>query len=293
MDEINYINLYEVFDNESDMLYHKQDSHWNNMGAAIVQQNILDNIGKEYVPFSHGEYYYVDDYIGDLDESLHPLTSYPEKEYVFDRMFTFKYGEGLKDVTEVNIYTTNESKKGSVLMFRDSFGNTLIPFMAEEFAKGYFTKNVPYRMDLVKEYDLCVLEIVERNLDTFQKSAPIMDAPYRTLEGNVDKYNSDKITINLSQCGKYTKISGVLDQNYVDDDSYIYIMLSNDSTTYIYEAFPLYEQDISNVTCDYGYVLYLDYNNILHGEYEVSIITQKNDIDMVSQSIYKLNAIGK
>lgn len=290
LSNLSYLDLFEVFNNESEVLYHKKDSHWNNMGAAIVQDELFSFLGKDHKSFRDVDYTNVNNYVGDLDEALHPLTDYFEKQIVFADDFTFSYiGDNVK-TTDYEIFSTNPTKKGSIIMFRDSFGNSLVPFVAEEFEEGYFTRNVPYRIDYVDKsnYDFCVLEIVERNLNVFQKIAPVMPAPLRTFEGDVYQYTSDKITIEEQPYENYIKLSGVLDKNYVGEDSNINVMLTSNSKQYVFEAFPVYEKDVVKVTNDYGYVIYLDKEMIEADNYQVQILTKMDGKDFLSTNIYEL-----
>ena len=41
---------------------------------------------------------------------------------------------------------TEAQKDGSMLMYRDSFGESLLPFVADEIGQGYFSRLVPYNL---------------------------------------------------------------------------------------------------------------------------------------------------
>ena len=83
------------------------------------------------------------------------------------------------------IETENPSKAGSLLMFRDSFGNSLYPFMAEEYGRALFSRSMPYQLGLLEQTgaDTVVVELVERNLDYLAVRAPVFPAPERQLAG--------------------------------------------------------------------------------------------------------------
>ena len=57
-------------------------------------------------------------------------------------------------------------------MFRDSFGNALYPFMAEDFREATITRQMPYPLAQVQAGDTVVVEIVERNLANLLKYPP-------------------------------------------------------------------------------------------------------------------------
>ena len=53
-----------------------------------------------------------------------------------------------------------------ILVFRDSFGRAMIPYMGEVFDACTFNRSTPYDMSVVEdtECDYVLIEIVERNL---------------------------------------------------------------------------------------------------------------------------------
>ena len=117
---------------------------------------------------------------GDLNRMLY--TYYGEKEmdtyYKVDQ--NFSYVTATESVEDAWIETRAEGKKKTLLMFRDSFGNTLIPYVANQFGKATFSKESPYRLEkLVAEQrpDLIIMEKVERNLRDYITQPPIVEAP--------------------------------------------------------------------------------------------------------------------
>lgn len=66
----------------------------------------------------------------------------------------------------IQIDTTNEQKEHSLLMFRDSFGNALYPFLADSFGHSRFSRKMPYPLTMMQEVnaDVVIVEIVERNI---------------------------------------------------------------------------------------------------------------------------------
>ena len=85
------------------------------------------------------------------------------------------------DVTAVTVETTNKDKQKGLLCYRDSFGNSLIPFLANEFKHCTFSKSAIYSIDRLaaSDYDVCIIEVVERNITNLVKFAPVMPAPLR------------------------------------------------------------------------------------------------------------------
>ena len=76
--------------------------------------------------------------------------------------------------------TENPSGTGSLLMFRDSFGNTLLPLFAQSCRSACFSKATPYQLEkylTAQTPDTVIVEKVERNLADFAADPPIMTAP--------------------------------------------------------------------------------------------------------------------
>ena len=122
-------------------------------------------------------------------------------------------------------------------MFRDSFGNTLYPFMAEDFGHAVFSRSMPYQMALLEEsgVDTVVIELVERNLNYLVESAPIFPAPERLLSGQPPQ-GAAAASITAADDGRLAgciRLEGTL-SGPIDVDSPIYIQLG----ALLYEASP-------------------------------------------------------
>lgn len=148
-EQVSYGDLYETLSEEKEVLYHKRDSHWNNKGAAVAAEILLSSLKKEHVSYKEEPYTIKTDFTGDLDEMLYPLATTPEEEVYYDRQTTFAYVGEVGSNFDPKITTVNPVKEGSLVMFRDSFGNALLPFMADAYSSAYFSRGVPYQMSEV------------------------------------------------------------------------------------------------------------------------------------------------
>ena len=124
-EQVSYGDLYETLSEEKEVLYHKRDSHWNNKGAAVAADTLLSSLKKEHVSYKEEPYTIKTDFTGDLDEMLYPLATTPEEEVYYDRQTTFAYVGEVVSNFDPKITTVNPVKEGSLVMFRDSFGNAL------------------------------------------------------------------------------------------------------------------------------------------------------------------------
>src|SRR5699024_11407153 len=73
--------------------------------------------------------------VGDLNAMLYPATSGEKTEWNYDYQFEKNYTfEGENDEVEDDwLVTDNQKEQKSLLMFRDSFGDTLISFFPNAF----------------------------------------------------------------------------------------------------------------------------------------------------------------
>lgn len=104
---------------------------------------------------------------------------------VLDTTWHYRYTSSFRSEEDITITTENDRGSGRLLMFRDSFGNAVLPFFAEAFREAEFSRAVPYRLDLTaaRQADGVVVEIVERNLPDLTVRAPVMPAPRRICRG--------------------------------------------------------------------------------------------------------------
>ena len=190
-EHVNYVDLDSLFRKRDEVLYYARDSHWNQEGAVMVYNALLDACGKAHETWEGLEPEPAE-YVGDLSRMLYPLGAEPETDVSYQKYFTWSYTQG-DDVEDDLIQTVCAQGSQNLLMYRDSFGNSLLPFMAEAFSSATFSKQVPYPMtDLVTAApDIVIVEKVERHLPTLGSVPPLMSGPRRTLAGEAKPAESD------------------------------------------------------------------------------------------------------
>ena len=278
---IPYADLKEAFDREDEVLYHRLDSHWNNKGAALAAGVILDGLGQGHTDYEEIPYEVREDFDGDLYEMVYPLGRKKDANVYYEKAFAFSYQEGFKSTEDMSIHTENPEKERSAVVFRDSFGNSLTPFLAEEYGKGYFSRTVPYPVDALteEEADTLIFEIVERHLDILAKEAPRMPAPVRDYQ----EWGQEEIpgqTMEVEEDEKYVKVSGTLKGDALDTDSEIYVRCVSPERTVIYEAFPLNRQNREEE--EYGYGMYLLQEQLEPGTYIMEVLCRNNGVWVTS-----------
>ena len=211
------------------------DSHWNNLGASIVFEELMRNTGKIYESYLSKPYTTENIHKGDLYAMLYPSGEKLDEQIVFDHDFSYEYISDFRSEEDIIIETACEDKDGSIVVYRDSFCNALLPMLADEFSVGTFTREMPYDLTLVNNgVTAVVAELVERNVENLLLSAPVMPAPER--EHN-DSYRKAEINhIYTREKDSMLHIYGSVKNNFKE------VLVCVDSV--FYEAFPVYEAEL-------------------------------------------------
>lgn len=272
-----YADLKSLFESQEEILYHERDSHWNNKGAALAADYLMELLEKEHDSYAHETYTEREDFIGDLDEMLYPAALTPETEIYYDRIQTFAYVGEVESNFDPRITTVNPVKSGSLVMYRDSFGNTLLPFLADTYSSAYFSRGVPYQLSDVDTMaaDTVIVERAERFLPEMAENPPVMEAPLALPSGEENTVAEDGVPdVSMALQGTVYKISGWISPEYLDWDSEIYIRLNGEM---LYEAFPA-DVEAGESLRDTGFVLYLGAEKIPAGEAGLEILVEKDGV---------------
>lgn len=149
-----------------DELYLHEDTHWNNTGARLVLNEIYALYG---LSDSHSltGYTLEESHSPDLYAILFPKTQHFEAQRIYDGEKAYDYEGRMRSLDDITIRTKAEAGNGkSILVYRDSFGRAMIPYVGETFDSALFNRSTPYDLSLVEstECDYVLFEIVERNL---------------------------------------------------------------------------------------------------------------------------------
>ena len=229
---VNYIDLFTIFRQKNEVLYYQLDSHWNNKGAALAYDSIMNALGIYHTNWYDMDYTIQKNHKGDLYEMLYPKGKQLEYDIVFEKQFDFQPDNEIHAPDDIQIDTTNQQKQHSLLMFRDSFGNNLYPFFADGFGHSRFSRKMPYTLTMMEEVcaDVVILEIVERNISNLAQYAPVLQSPLVELHTtNAIPMQCDiDIEITESELEGYCCIKGS-----ISEYGNIYIQWQNEC----YEAF--------------------------------------------------------
>lgn len=237
---INYTDFgnYDTLTDPDAIYYFRRDSHWNNTGAAIVSDSILSSLGVTHHDYLSDEFTGEQIHEGDLDRMMHPSNVVPETDTIFASMPVFDYDSPVESNFDFRIGTSGQGTQ-NLLMYRDSFGSSLLPFMAEPFAHAFFSRSNSCQInDIVSVMpDFLVIEKAERFISQLCTSPSRLPAPLRELpQGAVEVTVED---LNLAEAGDYITVTGTLPEGSYSDDSLIYIVCGD----LCFEAFPVSDID--------------------------------------------------
>ena len=267
--EINYVNLFELFEAQDEVLYLRKDSHWNMKGACMAYNGIMDALKVEHESYASVEPVAVDNEDGDLNRMLYSFYGKPETDYSYELGQKYSYSNDAQSVEDGWIITGNKSGKGGLLMFRDSFANTLIPFMSNEFETAYYSKGMPNAMErFVDEYspECVVIEKVERNIGEYLSDPPIL-TPVETEKPERSTPSPTDTNAVIEVCESdinYYKISGEVDKNKIENTTEILVAVGDS----VYRAYQ---------TGENGYVLYLNKSLLDDTSVKLRIYAVNND----------------
>ncbi len=226
-------------------LYHKRDSHWTAEGAAMAAEAILDETGTGHRSYLDEKCSVKSDFRGDLDTMLYPSCITLEEEVYYDPAPSYTYIGEVESTFDYFIQTISEGSGISLLMYRDSFGNALVPFLAESFSQCYFSRGTPY--DLMFDMNtyaptVLVTENAERNLPDVASRSPLLQSlpsgfyPDQTCF----KETAARITSEPEEANPYfTKILGFPEKEPEPGVQY----LADPGDGNLYEAMPIHLQD--------------------------------------------------
>ena len=277
---VNYVDLFQLLSSKTGVQYFTQDTHWNNEGALFAANALLEAMGQPTITVKGSDWITRTDSQGDMAAMLYPVNAPSEKS---------SYAPGINDgaglsgsswsylqgsaVTDNTVATAGQGAQNFVV-FRDSFGNALLPYLATASAHATFSKLLPYNELLVADTQAsCVIvERAERNIAYLAQSAPFAYAPvvqYDQLPAIDDPYGAGT-TLTASVNGPLLVLDGVLDKRMENLEAGIYVAVEGPSGQTIYEAFTTSPglggaaidsegQEASNtVRSDYGFTAYLN-----------------------------------
>lgn len=230
--EVEYVDLFAAFTQQSEPLYFAHDSHWNSKGAALGADLINGALGVESNYFG-GDFSYKVAHEGDLYGMVYPGMQDTELDGLYGGQLNYAF-KGPSTQADAIVLQTEGSGSGKLLCYRDSFGILLYPYLADSYGSAKFSRLVNY--DLTEKADYVAIELVERNLCYLIQNVPIMEAPARELD--VVLTVSGQLYAEVDESARspegHSLVRGTLPQT-PDADSLVYVICDGVA----YEAFCL------------------------------------------------------
>ena len=278
---VHYVNMFDVFEGASGDWYLEKDSHWDNRGALLAAQEILAAVGHDALSLTVDEAEMRSDFAGDLENMLYPSGAALDQNWYFADVndaegmsgSSWSYVQGA-NVTDDWVVTRAKAGTGSLLVFRDSFGNALLPLLSSTYGQGVFSKLVPYNLPVMVECraDAVVIERAERHLSYIAENPPIMPNP--TVQLGVQLPNrvekGQRTTFEIVENGPYWVAQGTIDESVIADEDHIYLAVNDrDGSQVVYDCFWTSSFDDTGMDLsDTGFMVYLP-----KGAFEVSDLT--------------------
>ena len=149
------------------LVYHRRDTHWNQDGALAVFTELSKRLELTTPEMSEITRTEPRDLAGDLDSLLFPSGKRYDLNPTYDLSEYYIFTSAYTSPMDMSI-SARGAGQGKALIFRDSFANAMIPFLASSFAEIQFERANPYRIDLLNDFDAdtVILILAERNIRT-------------------------------------------------------------------------------------------------------------------------------
>ncbi|MBE6753130.1 MAG: hypothetical protein E7559_02050 [Ruminococcaceae bacterium] len=230
-------------------IYHKEDSHWNNLGALrgfdMIQANLNSRIaGFDYISYEDELQVEETVWSGDLAYMLFPTSAPSDVQYDLGIAKRYSSEKPMTDNMATEISTVCSGRYYSAICYRDSFFNALIHPVANAFYRTRFTRTLPYDLNasVEGEYNVAIIELVERNLYLLLQNAPVASAPRREMPQLSSETIAAKQLCTIKNHEDKVVINGTLGSwADVQEEDLVFIELRGETGRYFFEAFPIAE----------------------------------------------------
>ena len=286
---VDYLDLTEVLKEAepeaSPWLYHRTDSHWTAEGAAAAADEILNRLSIPHRDYADAAYTVRTDFEGDLAQMLYPAAVTAETEVSYDPAPSYGYIEDVESTFDFYIHTVSGGEGGSAVVYRDSFGNAILPFLAEAWQQAYFTRGTPYTLtDLVDcQASEAVFLRAERFLPDIAEQVPVWGA--LPSEKVPDEEGLREVGASVTSAPEeaqpyYRRIQGFFTDatgEKVEPGERIYV---EPGDGLLYEAMPVCEDGVES------FILYMpeEYAATLSGPEEIRVYLEAPDEEYAAQS---------
>jgi hypothetical protein len=121
------------------LLYHKTDSHWNALGAALVYRELMAHLG---APCEDDQttVWSETPFRGDLVHLYRPLSDDLVMDYAPEIPRKYKTKLPMRSVSDMRIESESPANNLNLLVLRDSFGDALFPYLANNAGRMVYSR---------------------------------------------------------------------------------------------------------------------------------------------------------
>lgn len=180
---VNFINpTPEMIANKDKfILYYKQDSHWNDIGSFIGYRELMKAINKDFPnlkALSFDDFSIVEKKIerANISSMIGIDTTWKKGPFLEPRFkpqsaIVNKYKHTEDEYSEVLVKEHSNKSLPRILIFRDSFGEFMVPYISETFSRSVyvFTNYIDESIVEREQPDVVVYEISEGRLNLLLK----------------------------------------------------------------------------------------------------------------------------
>lgn len=149
---------------ENGYVYLQQDTHWGLYGAYFAYLKLMNNIKNDFKDiniYKLNHYNYVE-LSGDLNAMLPDILKVKTDTKYINPIFDDVSLNCTKPIQEKDVINcVNEGQTKNLLVFRDSFSNSLIPYLGSSFKNSMFIWEYKIAPSLIKDADVVILETAE------------------------------------------------------------------------------------------------------------------------------------
>lgn len=158
-------------------LYHKTDTHWNQYGAYYGYRDLMNTMHKyipELSPLSLDDFNLVKEFRKPGEGDLANMIGLPERygeEHILLQPKEERKSKPVEndhyDLIRGDILKNPDKNKPKLLMYRDSFAVSLVPYIAEHFSESVYEWSYNFNGILIEQIqpDIVVQQIVEGKLE--------------------------------------------------------------------------------------------------------------------------------
>ncbi len=233
------------------LLYHLEDTHWNDIGALVGYRAIMESVKpSSFNAYDDATFDYVSDYGGDLHNFVSPAVEGSNARPVFsiERVYeTENQGPG----RSFYVYTTRDTNDDYLYMYRDSFADALIPYLSANMGRATYDTEFPYNYSSLQSDtpNAVVIELVERNIPNLIVKAPNLPAIPTEVDGNT--IGETHAILTTTAYNGRTQLLGAFERGaYAATTDRVLISITSSDGSFIetYEAFPILDERVQAET---------------------------------------------